>query len=140
MATPTITPMNGERYQEPNANGKGDETATALLPPPWTPARRILLCADSGYRHFLAVIPKDRRLDLDSLSHLLGGARLQIASPCACGSSEADFRLDTIIDTTLAGHDFELEFESGAKARIRYAEFEHQCHPQVAAISLSAAN
>jgi hypothetical protein len=86
----------------------------------------------------MAVLPRDAALDFERVSRLLGGARIQLASPCDCGSSAADFSFDTIIDAALAGHDFEVELKTGVPVRICYADFESRYHPQVASISLTA--
>lgn len=115
-----------------------EEPAMALLPAPAKQARRVLLSADSGYCHLMAILPRDADLDLERVSRLLGGARIQLAGPCDCGSAP-DFSFDTIIDTALAGHDFEVELKTGAPVVIRYADFDHRCHPQVAPICLTAA-
>lgn len=97
------------------------------------PARRVLLCADSGYAHLVAVIPRATQVDLARVSRLLGGS-VVTSSPCNCSMGAADFRLDTIVDSSLEGRDFALPDEAGGEIQVQYRDFVQSCHPLVAPI------
>lgn len=43
-------------------------------------AKTVLLRADHGFRYFVAVLPANRRVDLNCLSHFLNDCQLELAS------------------------------------------------------------
>lgn len=77
-------------------------------------AKTVLCVADHGYRDVVAVVPANRRLDLEALSRALGGAHVRLAKHAEVAAHCPDcqrgvlppfgshYQLLTILDASLA--------------------------------------
>jgi Ala-tRNA(Pro) deacylase len=109
-------------------------------------AKTVLLRADGGEKFVVAVLPANKRIDLDQASKLLGGRKLELATESEVGKHCPDcefgalppfgsrYGMETIVDSNLA-EDEEIVFESNTHEeaiRMRFDEFRQLEQPLVA--------
>jgi Ala-tRNA(Pro) deacylase len=114
-------------------------------------AKTVLLCAN-GYGYVVAVLPANKKLDLDRAAKLLGGATLRLAKKeeicehcpdCECGILPpfgSRYAMQTILDSSLAEND-EIVFEGNTHQeaiRMKFEEFRRLEEPLVAPIAIKA--
>ena len=100
-------------------------------------AKTVLLKADHGYRHLVAVLPATKRVDLEQLSQCLGDSHLELASEAEiakhCPDCEvgvlppfgSQYGLNTIMDKSLS-EDGEIVFEANSHSeaiRMKVSDF-----------------
>ncbi|MEX2185496.1 MAG: YbaK/EbsC family protein [Pirellulales bacterium] len=119
--------------------------AAALRVPGHNVGKTVLLRADSGFAHIVAVLPATRTLDLRRVSDALGGADVQLATEVEIAEHCPDFEfgllppfggkfgMKTIVDASLAQHeDIFFQGNSHTEAiRMRYSDFAQIEHPLV---------
>ena len=135
----------------PSAVG-AEELADTLHIPCEKVAKTVLLRADRGFAYILAVLPGDRRVDLDQVSRLLQGAVLELASEedidmhCPdCGPGVlppfgSAYDMETIVDASLI-QDGYIVFEGNQRTesiRMKYDDYARIEHPLVAHFSVPA--
>ena len=132
---------------EPAYTAKG--LAIELRVPPQLVAKTVLIRADHGYRHFVVVVPADRKINLDHLSKALGGAQVEIANELSIAEHCPDCELGvlppfgsqygmwTIVDSSLADDEF-IYFEGNTHAeaiRARFEDFRRMENPLVVSVA-----
>jgi Ala-tRNA(Pro) deacylase len=108
-------------------------------------AKTVLLKADHGYRHFVAVLPASKRVSLDQLSRCLGDSHLELATEeeiakhcpdCEVGVLPpfgSQYGLNTVMDESLSD-DSEMVFEANNHSeaiRMKVADFRYIEQPLV---------
>jgi Ala-tRNA(Pro) deacylase len=126
--------------------------AQATATPGGEVAKAILLRANHGYRYIVAVLPSTHRVDLEALSHALGGAQVQLATEIEvserCPDCEfgilspfgSQYGAETIVDKSLA-RDEQILFEGHTHheaIRMKYADFCKIENPTVAEFACRA--
>jgi Ala-tRNA(Pro) deacylase len=120
-------------------------TAAALRVPGSNVAKTVLIGANSGYRHFVVVLPAMAHIDFTRISHALGGAEIRLATEHEiserCPDCErgilppfgSHFATETIVDASLAQHeDLFFPGDSHEEAiRMSYQDFYNLEHPLV---------
>lgn len=109
-------------------------------------AKTVLLRADRGFAYILAVLPGDRRVDLEKVSRALAGARLELASEeeidlhcpdCAPGVLPpfgSAYDMETLVDASLIC-DGNIVFPGNNRMeaiRMKYDDYAAIEHPLVA--------
>ncbi len=102
-------------------------------------AKTVLLRADGGQAYLVAVLPASRTVDLESVSELLGGREIEVASESEMAEHCADCELGalppfgsyygmmTIVDASL-DEDDEIVFEGNThheSIRMLFDDFRH---------------
>jgi Ala-tRNA(Pro) deacylase len=115
-------------------------------------AKAVLLRANHGYRYIVAVLPSTRRIDLDAMSRILGGAQVQLATEAEVGQRCPDcefgvlspfgsqYGAETIVDKSLA-EDEQIVFEGNTHheaVRMKYADYCKIENPSVAEFACHA--
>jgi Ala-tRNA(Pro) deacylase len=115
-------------------------------------AKTVLLRADGGYRHFLAVLPASARVDLRLLQLVLGGSRVELATESEVGMVCRDcqlgaippfgsfFGVQTMLDRSLQDHDW-IVFEGNShreSIRMRLCDFIRLESPLITDFAVSA--
>jgi Ala-tRNA(Pro) deacylase len=97
--------------------------------------KSVLLRADHGYCYMLAVLPSEKRIDLNRLSTALGGSRLEVASEQelrrlrprgeqgALSPFGSKYGVNTVVDDSLANR-VEVVFHANARGEDAQMGFE----------------
>ena len=100
-------------------------------------AKTVLLKADRGYAHIVAVLPANRKVDLAKVSVALGGSKIELANEndlkahcpdCEFGALPpfgTHYAMKTLVDTSFA-HDGEITFEANSHheaIRMKFDDF-----------------
>jgi Ala-tRNA(Pro) deacylase len=100
-------------------------------------AKTVLLRADGGYKHVVAVLPASKTIDLSKASKLLGGSKLELGTEfdiekhcpdCEFGVLPpfgSRYGMKTIVDTSLT-EDEDIWFEGNTHEeaiRMKFSEF-----------------
>jgi Ala-tRNA(Pro) deacylase len=114
-------------------------------------AKTVLLRADGGYKHVVAVLPANKTIDFKKASKLLGGSKLELATEfdIAAHCPDCDFGvllpfgsrygMKTIVDSSLAD-DEDIWFEGNTHdeaIRMKFAEFRRLEQPLVAPFAVN---
>ena len=109
-------------------------------------AKTVLVRCNHGYQYVVAVLPADRRIDMEKMSEALGGSELQLATEveiaehcpdCEFGALPpfgTQYGMQTIVDESLT-HDETIVFEGNAHdeaIRMKFADFQRLEEPLVA--------
>jgi Ala-tRNA(Pro) deacylase len=109
-------------------------------------AKTVLLRADGGYKYIVAVLPASKTIDLNNVSKLLGGSKLELATEFDIEKNCPDcefgvlppfgsrYGMKTIVDKSLA-EDEDIWFEGNTHdeaIRMKLAEFCRLEQPLVA--------
>ncbi|MCR9118688.1 MAG: YbaK/EbsC family protein [bacterium] len=112
-------------------------------------AKTVMLCADHGYRYFVAVLPATEKVDLAKVSRLIGGSHIVLATEddvrqhcpdCELGVLPpfgSIYGMETLVDKSLA-ENAEIVFAGGdhkEAIRMRYDDFIRIEEPLVADFS-----
>jgi Ala-tRNA(Pro) deacylase len=108
--------------------------------------KTVLLKADHGYAFVVAVLPATRRVDINRLSHALGGSRLEVATEtdisqhcpdCELGVLPpfgSQYGMQTVVDASMSHH-HDILFEGNTHheaIRMRFADFRKLEEPLIA--------
>jgi len=108
-------------------------------------AKTVLLKADHGFRHFVAVLPATKRVSLEQLSRCLGDSHLELATEdevaehcpdCEVGVLPpfgSQYGLNTVMDQSLSD-DAEMVFEANnhhEAIRMKVSDFRYIEQPLV---------
>lgn len=122
------------------------ELAHSLDVPRERVAKTVLLRADRGFAYILAVLPGDRRVDLERVSRALSGAKLDLASEeeidLHCPDCEpgvlppfgSAYDMETLVDESLT-HEENIVFTGNHRTeaiRMKYEDYACLEHPLVA--------
>ncbi len=124
--------------------------AQALHTPGKEVAKTVLLRADGGFAYIVAVLPATKSIDLDKVSAVFGGSKIELATEaeiqercpdCELGTLPpfgSQYALKTLVDASLAEDD-EIVFEGNnhhEAIRMRYDQFRELEQPIVADFAL----
>lgn len=114
-------------------------------------AKTVLLRADGDYEFVVAVLPANKNIDVERVSKLLGGSKVELATEfdiaahcpdCEFGALPpfgSRYGMKTIVDVDLA-EDTEIVFESDTHheaIRMRFDEFRRLEQPLVAPFAVN---
>jgi Ala-tRNA(Pro) deacylase len=112
-------------------------------------AKTVLLTANGGYEHFVAVLPANKDVDLKKAANLLGNAQVRLAREeeiaehcpdCETGVLPpfgSQYDMKTIVDESLTNDD-EIVFEGNSHheaIRMKFRDFQHIEEPTIARIA-----
>ena len=108
-------------------------------------AKTVLLRVDAGYLHCVAVLPAHKTVDLDEVSKLLGGSKVELAPEieisqhcpdCELGALPpfgSQYGMKTLVDESLT-NDKEIVFEGNTHheaIRMQFEDFRKVEQPQI---------
>lgn len=111
--------------------------------------KTVMLKADQGFAYIVALVPADKRVNLDKLSKAMGGSRLEIATeeeviqhcpdcePGVLPPFGSEYGMQTWVDSSLA-HENEIFFEANTHhdaVRMRFIDFRQMEEPLVASFA-----
>lgn len=111
--------------------------------------KAVMLKADQGFAYVVALVPADKRVNLDKLSKAMGGSRLEVASeeevvrhcpdcePGVLPPFGSEYGMQTWVDSSLV-HENEVFFEANTHhdaVRMRFEDFRKMEEPLVASFA-----